>query len=85
MDSPPRGGIEEQALDRDQAPGLEDADQQGWQATRHRAAPHWTGGMEAHIGQQEGDVANIAEVALRQRASDRRSLIPGAGRARAYQ
>jgi hypothetical protein len=32
--------------------------------------------MEAHIGRQEGDAANVAEVALRQRARDRRSLAP---------
>jgi hypothetical protein len=78
MGSPARGGIEEQALDRDQAPGLEDADQQSWKATRHRAAPHRAGGMEAHIGRQEGDATNVAEIALRQRAGDRRSLIPKA-------
>jgi hypothetical protein len=43
-----RYGIEEQALDRNQALGLEDADQQGWKATRHRAAPHRRRDGSAH-------------------------------------
>ena len=78
MGSLARGRIEKQALNGNEALRMKDADQQGWKATRYRAAAHRTGRMKAHIGRQEGDAANVAKVALRQRAGDGRSLIPKA-------
>jgi hypothetical protein len=70
--------VEEQALDRDRGMSLEDADQQGWEGDAAQGRAPSGRQMEAHIGRQEGDAANVAEVALRQRARDRRSLAPKA-------
>jgi len=71
-------GIEEQALDGDEALAHEDADQQGWEKSCGAPTPHRAARMKADIGRDKPDPAHIPEIPLAKRAFNRPRLGPEA-------